>query len=317
MTDTGQTLGSLYGPDAGDAPLLVQRPVQSWIGSRSVFLVAVNAFVVILVYWIVRIFTSFPDTLVPRELTGGYSLATVMVVVSCLWLLAAMVAGAVLQRQRDDICLVPWTDWAQARGFTSIEDPAPSLVGEDQQLIRGHSHAWTPALRGRAGGCTAIIGNVRWKVGDEGDEHDDELLFVRIVMSEQAGRVHPGTCVLSRFMLVPRDIRHDLAYELRFESIGLDDSCEVWVDARPNDIVWRQLFDLEMIELMTLGFEVSWRQHGRDLVLVADQEPDMAPARLLDTMCAAGAAIASHMDELGRRLELARSVDPSAAVSWT
>ena len=218
--------------------------------------------------------------------------------------LAIFVAGAVTwlgaaTRLRRQAPLEPttWEQWAASRGFRATRTPRAG----DGRLDITPSRDYGSTFTGRAGSHQVVVGNC-YVHGPYGTERNVGLGLVaarvqlRPAVTERLPSSH-----LDRFLVGRHSIRaagrRDLR-ELRLESIALDDSCELRVDAGSDGADWFTLLDPEMVDGLGRDGPVSWIQQGDRLVVFAPAPIGTLDGAQIDSVCNAATRIASRFDEV-------------------
>jgi hypothetical protein len=189
-----------------------------------------------------------------------------------------------------------WDDWAAPRGFRALT--SRRTLGETTTMTQSRDYG--VLYHGRAGRSSITIGNCYVRDPD-GDVRNLGLGVIAAYTQLPSGTADrfPASS-LDRFLVGRPRLRLRPSARLRsvrLESIDLDDSCELRVDAGSDDLDWYDLLDPTMVDGIARTWPVSWRQSGRDLVVFLPAPIGTLDAAELDTVCAATAAIARRFTD--------------------
>ena len=312
------SLRDIYGPEAADAPLVLDAPVTSmWFGR---WLRTLRAVILgVLAYWVLWVmFPAIPallEWLVPDAWRGGHSVAGIMGWSSLVLLVVWLFIGWRQSVDKPD-SVYEWSGldaWMRGRRLEPVQSPGLALLGRFEWLAAGLNHHWRWAV---APTSTAgfVVGSLEWSTDpDDPSYRSESLVFARFVLPERVRSIVTGRCALLRhhFDLYPDELRESLPHELAFESHDLHDHAEIRIGHAPESVQWRQVFDPLMIVAMTDTFDVSWVYEDGELLLIGTDlgESDV----VLDTLVAAGQWIGRHLDAIAASVLAARAAAASRA----
>jgi hypothetical protein len=180
-----------------------------------------------------------------------------------------------------------WANFVAKRGLRFVDGGVLEATALPV-FTEGRDRDWTGVSSGQLrGGVQVHVGATAWTTGHGKSQERHHLFFAYVRLPAEVAEVFRGSS-LTRFLRGISDVElHPSSYdELRFESISVDNACEIRVKGDAQDVRWRELFEPNTLVGLDELYDGQWQQVGRDMVFVAGGNVHRtAPVDVLDSLC--------------------------------